>query len=414
MLMTAIDRAPPRRRASEPRNDIDIATTRPGTPGGTFMRQFWHAVCRSRDLPAGSVKPLRIMSEDFAIYRTQAGVPQVVAYRCPHRGAPLHLGWVEDEAIRCVYHGWKFDRCGQCVEQPAEEAGFARKVMLKTYPTREYLDLVFSYFGNGEPPPFPHFPHRTTPGLIQVWNAEHVPCNYLQSFENSMDEVHVAFAHQPGGSHAKLAADLPIITAEETDWGVLRFGTRRTGKVRQTLHYAPNLTRVIVPPLAGMDGVGGWSEIYFSFTPVDDENHLWLITSHVEVTGKDAEAYKAKRAEYDRRVAAATPVMDVVRDLWSGKLRFAEGLRIPTSRWCRTSRCRLARAALRVARASASAAPTPASFFGAGFSRANCAPSRKAGKPKSGRCRRPTSRRRWGFSAASCASLRPGVFLAFR
>jgi hypothetical protein len=105
---------------------------------------------------------------------------------------------------------------------------------------------------------------------------------------------------------------------------MLRFSTRRTGKVRQTLHYAPNVTRVIVPPLAGMDGVGGWSEIYFSFTPIDDENHLWLITSHVEVTGKDAEEYKAKRAEYDRKVAAAPPVMDVVRDIWSGKLRFAD------------------------------------------------------------------------------------------
>jgi hypothetical protein len=73
-----------------------------------------------------------------------------------------------------------------------------------------------------------------------------------------------------------------------------------------------------------MDGVGGWSEIYFSFTPVDDDNHLWLITSHVEVTGKDAEAYRAKRAEYDRKFAAAPPVMDVVRDIWSGKVRFAD------------------------------------------------------------------------------------------
>jgi hypothetical protein len=146
----------------------------------------------------------------------------------------------------------------------------------------------------------------------------------LQSFENSMDEVHVAFVHQPGGSHAKLSADLPIITVEETEWGMLRYGTRKAGKVRQTLHYAPNLTRVIVPPLAGMDGTGGWSEIYFSFTPIDDENHLWLITSHVEVTGKDAEAYSEKRAQYDRAVAEAPAVMDVVRDLWSGKRRFAD------------------------------------------------------------------------------------------
>jgi hypothetical protein len=73
-----------------------------------------------------------------------------------------------------------------------------------------------------------------------------------------------------------------------------------------------------------MDGMGGWSEIYFSFTPVDDESHLWLITSHVEVTGKDVELYRAKRAAYDRAVAAAPPVMDVVRDLWAGKIRFAD------------------------------------------------------------------------------------------
>jgi hypothetical protein len=73
-----------------------------------------------------------------------------------------------------------------------------------------------------------------------------------------------------------------------------------------------------------MDGVGGWSEIYFSFTPIDDESHWWFITSHVEVTGKDAEVYRAKRADYDRKVAAAPAVMDVVRDIWAGKVRFAD------------------------------------------------------------------------------------------
>ena len=288
------------------------------------MRQFWHAIYRSEDLPAGRAKPIRIMSDDYTLYRGASGRAQVIDYACPHRHAPMHLGFVEHDDIRCVYHGWKFDCSGQCVEQPAEEAGFARKVRIGTYPTQEYLGLIFAYFGNGKPPPFPHFPHRATPGVIQTWNVEHVPCNYLQSFENSMDEVHVAFTHMPGGSHAKLAADLPIITAEETDWGMLRFGTRKSGKVRQTLHYAPNLTRVIVPPLAGMDGIGGWSEIYFSFTPVDDENHLWLITSHVEVTGDAAAAYRAKRAEYDRKVAAAPPVMQVVNELWSGKQHYAD------------------------------------------------------------------------------------------
>lgn len=313
-----------RKVASRRRAAVDLATTRPGTPGGTFMRQFWHAVHRSEDLPAGRAKPIRIMSEDYTLYRGLSGRAFVIDSRCPHRHAPMYLGWVEDDAIRCVYHGWKYDCSGQCIEQPAEEASFARKVRIRTYPTEEYLGMIFAYFGDGEPPPFPHFPHRPTPGLIQTWNVEHVPCNYLQSFENSMDEVHVAFTHMPGGSHAKLSVDLPVITAQETDWGVLRFGTRKSGEVRQTLHYAPSITRVIVPPLAGMDGVGGWPEIYFSFTPVDDENHLWLITSHVEVTGEEAEAYRNKRNEYDRKVAQALPVMDVVKDIWAGRRSYAD------------------------------------------------------------------------------------------
>lgn len=304
--------------------DIDLATTRPGTPGGLFMRQFWLAVHRSEDIAKGEAKPIRIMNEDFTLYRGESGRVQVIDSACPHRWAPMHLGWIEGDDIRCVYHGWKFDCSGRCIEQPAEEAGFARKVRIGSYPTQEYLNLVWCYFGEGEPPQFPPFPHRDTEGLIQTWNVEHVPCNYLQSFENSMDEVHVAFTHAPGGSHAKLSADLPVITTQETDWGMLRFGKRKTGLVRQTLHYAPNVTRVIVPPVAGMEGVGGWPEIYFSFTPIDDENHLWLITSHVELKTKaERAAYAKQRAKYEKELAAARPSRDVALDLMAGRGSYA-------------------------------------------------------------------------------------------
>jgi 5,5'-dehydrodivanillate O-demethylase len=143
--MTLIEQpspSPEQIRELEPA-ELDIATTRPGTSGGAFMRQFWHAVYRSQDLPARHAKPIRIMSEDYTLYRGHSGTAQIVAYRCPHRGAPMHLGWVEDDSIRCAYHGWKFECSGRCVEQPAEEPGFARKVSIRTYPTREYLGLVF-------------------------------------------------------------------------------------------------------------------------------------------------------------------------------------------------------------------------------------------------------------------------------
>jgi 5,5'-dehydrodivanillate O-demethylase len=306
------------------RYGVDMTSTRPGTPGGTFMRKFWLAIDRGVDLKPGEVKPIRIMSEDYALYRGADGRAQVIEYRCPHRGAQMHLGWVEGNDIRCVYHGWKFDCTGQCLEQPAEEPGFARKVKMRTWPTREHMGLIFAYFGpEAEPPAFPPYPVPPQGGLIEAWPIEHVPCNYLQCFENSMDEVHVSFVHAPGGSHAAMA-DLPLISAEETEWGMIRYGKRANGKVRVTLHYAPAVTRVIVPPLAGMDGVGGWTEIYFNWTPVDDENHLWLISHHVKVTGKEADAYNAKRAEYLEQRAAARPALDIALELMAGKGRFAD------------------------------------------------------------------------------------------
>jgi 5,5'-dehydrodivanillate O-demethylase len=302
-------------------SDLDLVRTGPGSPGGKFMRSFWTAIYRSKDLPKAHAKPIRIMSENYALYRGESGNPQVIDYRCPHRGAQMHLGRIEGDDIRCVYHGWKFDCSGQCIEQPAEESSFARKVKTRTYPTREHMGLIFAYFGEGDAPPFPPYPAPTKEGLVDVWNLEYVPCNYLQCFENSMDEVHVAFVHQPGGSHSAIST-LPEISAEETDWGMLRFGKRANGKVRVSLHYAPAVTRVVVPPLAGMDGVGGWVEIFFNWTPIDDENHMWLITSHVAVTGKDAEAYAAKRAEYYQKLAQVPPARDLALEAMAGRQRF--------------------------------------------------------------------------------------------
>src|SRR5216117_1945505 len=81
--MSSVMRQPER---SANRAEIDITSTRPGTPGGRFMRQFWLAIHRSEDLPKGHAKPIRIMSEDYTLYRGESGRAQVLDYRCPHRG----------------------------------------------------------------------------------------------------------------------------------------------------------------------------------------------------------------------------------------------------------------------------------------------------------------------------------------
>ena len=133
---------------------MDQYRTGPETLGGRYMRSFWHPVYRSEDLPAGWAKPIKIMSEDFTLYRGEGGAPHVIAFQCAHRGLQLSVGWVEDDCIRCRYHGWKYDATGQCIEVPTESESTAKTVRIRSYPTVEYLGFIFAYFGAGEPPPY--------------------------------------------------------------------------------------------------------------------------------------------------------------------------------------------------------------------------------------------------------------------
>ena len=98
----------------------DFAHTGPDTLAGRYLRMFWQPVYISDELPPGMAKPIRIMCEDFTLYRGESGTPHVIASRCAHRGMQLSPGWIEGDCIRCFYHGWKYDGSGQCIEQPAE------------------------------------------------------------------------------------------------------------------------------------------------------------------------------------------------------------------------------------------------------------------------------------------------------
>ena len=139
-------------------NWTDFAHTGPGTLAGRYMRLFWHPVYRAQDLARGQTKPMRIMSEDFTLYRGSSGTPYAVAFRCAHRGTQLSIGSVEGENLRCFYHGWMYDGSGQCVEQPAEPKPFCETVRIRSFPTKEYLALIWVYLGEGEPPPFRRYP----------------------------------------------------------------------------------------------------------------------------------------------------------------------------------------------------------------------------------------------------------------
>src|SRR4051794_10557078 len=193
----------------------DYVHAGPGTPMGAVLRQFWQPVAVTDGFTPGRAKPARILNEDLTVYLGETGTPHVVASRCAHRGTQLSTGWVEGDCLRCFYHGWKYDDSGQCVEMPAEDASFPPKVRIASYPTEEYLGLIFAYFGDGEAPPLPRLPSFEADGVLTTSSYVR-PCNYFQNLENGLDNVHVLFVHRDApGAESYVEQGVPGILAEE-------------------------------------------------------------------------------------------------------------------------------------------------------------------------------------------------------
>src|SRR5579862_8027389 len=259
----------------------DFVHTGPGTLAGRYLRRFWQPIHVSEKLPQGKIVPIKILGEELALYRGESGMPRVMTNECPHRLTRLHIGWIEGETVRCRYHGWRFDESGRCVEQPAEPKPFCERVRkLASYPTHEGHGLIFAYLGEGEPPAF-----RTLPGLEdgahEGWtvsaSAEMIPCNYFQSAENIMDDVHVNFAHR---DHLVNTAARPFIPTktwgEETPFGLTQFQERggHTDKIHFTM---PNQCFLAHQLHSARDNKPFWFKALFWYVPIDDESHLHFL-----------------------------------------------------------------------------------------------------------------------------------------
>src|SRR4051794_21974282 len=128
-----------------------------GTPMGDLMRQYWIPAVRSDELPSPDCAPmrLRLLGENLIAFRTTSGAVGLMQNACPHRGASMFFGRNEEEGLRCVYHGWKFDTAGNCVDMPSEpaESNFKSKVHALAYPCEERSGIVWAYMGDRATPP---------------------------------------------------------------------------------------------------------------------------------------------------------------------------------------------------------------------------------------------------------------------
>src|ERR1700727_1789280 len=122
-----------------------------GTPMGNTMRMYWIPALLSKEVaePDGPPKRVRLLGEDLIAFRDSGGAVALVGAYCPHRRAPMFFGRNEECGLRCVYHGWKFDKTGACVDMPSEppDSLFKNKVTINAYPTWEGGDVIWAYLG---------------------------------------------------------------------------------------------------------------------------------------------------------------------------------------------------------------------------------------------------------------------------
>ena len=275
---------------SREENDI-VTTTGPGTPLGVLMRRYWMPALLSWELPRPDCPPVRLklLGERLVAFRDTGGRVGIIDEFCPHRRASLFLGRNEEYGLRCVYHGWKFDVEGSCVDMPNEpaESNFKHKIRPVVYPTVEIGGVVWAYMGPPDKMPlWPKFEWTQAPEthrhVSKVWQE----CNWLQALEGGLDTVHTAFLHRKltakgnglgvSPQSFKVKGTAPKLEVDLTNYGYLYASIRSLGKEESYVriyHYVMPFHQLRAFQL-GSGGSGEKRDLIkgHMWVPMDDEN----------------------------------------------------------------------------------------------------------------------------------------------
>ena len=297
------------RNAIVPKEDPRLTHVSLGTPMGELMRRYWQPVCMSselKDLP----KFLKILNEELVAYRDKSGQVGVLGAHCCHRGTSLEYGRIEENGLRCCYHGWLYNEEGRCLDQPGEPSGsnYKDEIRQPWYPVEEYKGLVFAYMG-----PLDKKPLLPKYDVLEDENAEYLAyrnysrgeiaeCNWLQLQENAMDPVHTNILHgwNPGlFEFSEVMAVKPSYdyVHEKTHVSYIRTTDLDSGYklTRTSTTYVPTARSVPPTEVTGTDPdreterarmVGWW-------VPVDDENTIGF---HVELVDPNKKIFQPSDA----------------------------------------------------------------------------------------------------------------------
>ena len=273
-----------------------MTRTGPDAPAGKLLRQYWQPVALVEELEGERpVKAVRVLGADFVVFRDEQGNYGLLDRDCPHRGADLAFGRLEDGGLRCPFHGWLFNAAGQCLEMPAEPEGarLCQRVKQAAYPVAARSGILFAYLGKGEPPEFPAFDCFVAPEQYTFAFKGLLECNWLQALEVGIDPAHASFLHRffadekPEDSYGKQfrgASDnsdmpitrvlreyeQPVISVDRTDYG-LRLTALRQIDEAQTHVRVTNLVfpQAFVIPMSSEMTISQWH------VPIDDHSCYW-------------------------------------------------------------------------------------------------------------------------------------------
>lgn len=275
----------PRSEDTEP----DLTRVGPRTPGGEYLRRFWHPVAMASEL-GDKPLPLTALGEKLILFRDKGGRLGLVHRHCSHRGTSLEFGIISERGIRCAYHGWMYDIDGTVLDTPSEPPGSKLKHSLchGAYRTHEYAGLIFAYMGPPDQvPEFPVYDALTWPaGNKLVPYKIPTPCNWLQMHENAADPVHTAYLHTivSGVQFTPAFGALPELEFMETPLGLLCIATRRCGDnlwIRASDVILPNVAQF---GTGVVDGTKEKTALCAAFTrwitPVDDTHCLVIGVRH--------------------------------------------------------------------------------------------------------------------------------------
>lgn len=281
-------------------HDEELTEVGPGTPMGELLRRYWHPVGLASDA-SDTPRKVRVLGEDLILFRDKGDRPGLIYPHCAHRGASLYYGKVEEQGIRCCYHGWLFDVQGHCLEQPCEvQGGRARdKVRQPWYPVQELYGLVWAYMGPpAKKPVLPRYEClevledgeflEADDNSIGGGGPQIIPCNWLQHYDNLVDPFHVVILHSTfsGTQFVEQMAVMPEVTWDTQAHSVRTVSIRKLGDgktLRRISEAGLPTLRVIPSPRIGRYGMVeslGW------VLPIDDHHFRIYVVGRVREKGE--------------------------------------------------------------------------------------------------------------------------------